>query len=248
MIVTGTQIIDRALRGIKVLGIGRSLVDRDASYALPLLQEVVEAWKINRLAIYQVVKQPFTLTANTQAYNIGPGQVAPHFAYDPKPIYLSSASCLPSGQTVEQGVHIWTPAQWLNEPNPTLTDLVPRAVYMEHGPISASYNILRFWPIPTSAPTIYLGIPTGLNAFVDLNTSYTFPEGYGEAFRTVLQVKLATPFGKSALLPELEREANKALGALERVNDDDLPRLAVNPALSQNSYYDVTLDDFLNPR
>lgn len=244
MVFTGRQLIDRALRDIKYLGIGRSLVDRDASDALLYLQELVDWWKVKRLSMYQVVPQDFTLTSAVSSYNIGPGLSSPHFAYDPKPIFLASVRVIPVGETIEQVVDIWTKDRYLAEPNKAMTDLYPRALWMQLG---NTYNTFKTWPVPTTAATLRVGIPTGLNAFVDLSTSYTFPEGYHRAFRTRLALTLARPFSKP-VTADLVADAEEAFSDIAKVNDTGPPTLASNPSLRPRGSYDVTLDDYLNPR
>lgn len=238
MVFTGSQLIARSLSDIKVLGVGRHLTDRDAQVALVYLQELIDSWQIERLSIYTVARTSFTLVASTQTRTIGPSA---QYAVTPKPIYLASAMVIPVGSTIEQPVHIWERQRWLAEPQKSLTDLVPRAVYMEPG---VTTNVLNFWPIPTTPATLWLGLPTGLVGFADLTTSYTFPPGYHEAFRTELSKRLCRPFGKP-IDEDLKNEAKLAFGRIQRVNDDGPPLMGTDPALSgQGGYYDVYADEY----
>lgn len=238
MVITAAQMLTRALQGIRVLGHGRPLHDRMASVALPYLQEILDSWKIERLAILMVVYQPFTLVANQATRTIGPtGQ----FVYTPVPRFLAAASVVPVGQTLEQPIDIWKRPQFLAYPDKAQTDLIPRAVYMEPGTVN---NTLNFLPVPTTAATLKLGIPTGLDGFADLSTAYTFAEGYHEAFRTELEYRLCTPFGKP-VTAELQDDRRKAFGRIQRQNDDGPPIMDSDPAVSGWGYYDVNRDQNL---
>lgn len=238
MVITGTQIITRALQGIRVLGVGRSLTDRDATMALVYLQELIDSWKADNRTIYTVTRSPFTLVASAQTRTIGPSA---QFAVTPRPIFLASAMVIPVGDTVEQPVDIWTRQDWLYERDKALTDLYPRAVFMEPG---AATNTLNFWPIPTTAATLYLGIPTGIVAFVDLTTQYTFPEGYHEALRTELEIRLAPIFGKP-VTATMEKAAVVALNRISDMNSQGPPPYESDGALSPaGGHYDGDLGDY----
>lgn len=235
MVITATQMITRALVDIRVLGHGRPLHDRMAGVALPYLQELIDSWQIERLSIYSVAFTGFTLVADQATRTIGPsGQ----FVVTPVPRFLASASVLPVGGTIEQPVAIWTRDEYLSYPDKTQTDLLPYALQMEPGAVN---NTLRFIPVPTTAGTLKLGLPTGVTGFADLSTSYTFPEGYHEAFRTELAYRLLRPFGKM-LTPDLERDRKTAFGRIQRQNDDGPPIMSSDPAVSGHGYYDVDRD------
>lgn len=240
MVITGAQMLTRALQGIRVLGHGRPLHDRMASVALPLLQEIIDSWKIERLAIYQVVWQSFTLVANQATRTIGPAGQG-QFVYTPVPRFLAGAAVIPVGETLEQAVDVWDRDEYLRYPDKVQTDLLPRAVYMEPG---AAVNTLSFIPVPTTAATLKLGIPTGVSGFADLVTQYTFPEGYHEAFRFELEYRLCRPFGKTVTL-ELQDDRKKAFGRIQRMNDQGPPLLTSDPAVSGWGYYDPESDQFL---
>lgn len=238
MVITGAQIIQRALQGIRVLGHGRPLHDRMASLALPYLQEIIDSWKIERLAIYTVVWQSFTLVANQATRTIGPsGQ----FVYTPVPRFLADAAAIPVGQTVESAVDVWDRDEYLRYPDKVQTDLLPRAVYMEPGAVN---NTLNFIPVPTTAATLKLGIPTGVTGFADLSTEYTFPEGYHEAFRTELEYRVSDPFGKGWTAKQ-EDARKKAFGRIQRQNDQGPPILSSDPAVSGWGFYDIDRDQNL---
>ena len=238
MVITATQMLTRALQDIRVLGHGRPLHDRMAGVALPYLQEVIDSWQIERLAIYTVAFSPFTLVANQATRTIGPSG---NFTVTPVPRFLAFASVLPVGDDIEQPVAIWTRDQYLNYPDKTQTDLIPYALQLEPG---VTNSTLRFIPVPTTAATLKLGLPTGVTGFANLSTEYTFPEGYHEAFRTELSYRLLRPFGK-ALTPDLERDRKAAFGRVQRMNDDGPPLLSSDRAVTGNGFYDVNRDDCL---
>lgn len=238
MVFTGAQLITRALFDIRVLGIGRALNDAQATIALPYLQEIIDSFKIERLAMYQVSFSPFTLVANQASRTIGPtGQ----FVFSPVPRFLASASVKPVGQTLEQPVDIWPRTRYLAWHDKAATDLLPRAIYMEPGAVN---NTIYFVPVPTTAATLMVGIPVGVEGFADLGTSYTFPEGYHEVFRTELAYRLCRPFAKP-ITGDLLDDRKKAFGRIQRMNDDGPPIMDTDPAVGGYGYYDIETDDHL---
>lgn len=237
--VTGQQMITRALQGLRVLGVGRTLTTPDKDKCLPYLQELIDSWQLERLSIYEVQRTSFTATADTQDFTIGPSGT---IAITPKPIWIASASVIPSGDTIEQEVRIWKRWRWLNERNKALTDTIPRALYLDP---NVTNSTLHLWPIQTTAPTVWLGLPVGLVGFADLSTVYTFPPGYHEAFRTELKVRLADEYGKP-VTKRMEDAAKLAFGRIQRANDDGPPTLTVDPAIGNRGWYDIKSDETLN--
>ena len=233
---TALTLISDVLTDIGVLGIGRSLTDRDAQCALRYLQELIDSAAGKRLAMYTVARTSFLWTANQQSRTLGPsGQLV----LDPRPFWLASATAVRVGETDEHPVAIWTRQQWLYERDKDATADRPQAIYMEPGQTN---NTLYAWPRPVTAFTLWLGTPTAIAGFANLDTTYTFPEGgYREWFRKALGLKVARAFGKQALIPELRREAKDAFGEVQRLNDDGPPIMAPND-LCGSGYDDVSAD------
>ncbi len=236
---TGRTLIGDALADIGVLGVGRSLTPRDADFALRYLQETIDSWAAERLSMYQVLRTSFVWTANSQSLTIGP--TGADLTLDPRPMWLASYTAVRVGQTYETPLTLWTREQWLNEEYKDVTDQIPRAIFMER---NVTNNTIYLWPLPDTAFTLWLGTPEAVGTFADLTTSYTFPEGgYREAFRTRMGVKLARPFGKAAMLPELQQEANHAFGRIAALNDLGPPIMGRND-LSHRGNYDIYTDGY----
>lgn len=235
---TATTLITDALTDIGVLGVGRPLTDRDAQLALRYLQELIDTAAGKRLSIYTVGRNSFTWTANQQTRTIGPsGQLV----LDPRPFWIASATAVRVGETDETPLTIWKRKQWLYELDKDATDAIPQAIYMESGQTN---NTINAWPIPDTAFTLWLGTPTALSGFANLTTTYTFPEGgYREWFRKELALRLARPFGKRDMIPELKIDAKEAFGQVQQLNDDGPPIMAPND-LGGMGFYDVYTDSY----
>ncbi len=210
MTLTATQLITNALKDLRVLGVGRSLSAEDAASALVYLQEMIDSWAADKLTIYTVARTSYTLTADEENRTIGP--TGDFTAV--RPVWISSATVKEVGSDLEIPVDIWDRNRWLYEPLKTQENTIPTALYMEPTNPDAT---LHFWPVPTTAATLVLGVPTALVAFANLTTSYEFPPGYGEALRTCLVRKLARPFGRP-LTADIVQDADDAMARIKRLN------------------------------
>ena len=212
---TGTTLISDALRDIGVLGVGRSLNDRDGSFALRYLQRLIDSAELDRRVIYTVLRSSYTLVANTASRTIGPSG---NFV-QARPIFIASALVKRVGEDLETPLHIMTRDEYLYYHDKTLTSEVPDSIFMEPTVTNAT---LYFLPIPTTAATLVVGTPTALTGFSDLSTTYTFTPGYEDWFLLRLRNKLARPFGRP-LTQDMRDEEALAHKAIERVNDSGPP-------------------------
>ena len=238
MTVTGTQIIGRVLTDLRVLGVGRQLTDRDASMALVHVQEQMEAWRLRSRVIYTATRSPFTLVSGQVSRTIGP---TGNFSFTPKPTMIAKdgASVLPVGHTNELPVNILTRDEYFEIPDKTETADYPYAVQME---IGQTNNTLYFWPVPQTAATLYLLLPT-IGGFSDLTTSLILPDGYHELFRRELAPRLAEPFGKP-ITDEMLRKVRETEALIASRTDQGPPKSETDGALSDwpGGWYDVYSD------
>ena len=212
---TARTIITDALSDLGVLGVGRSLSDRDGAFALRYLQRLIDSGELDRRVIHTVLRSSYTLTANDGEYTIGP---TGNFV-QARPIWIASATVKRVGEDLETPLHIMTRDEYLYYHDKTLTSQVPECLFMEPTVTNATLFLL---PIPTTAATLVLGTPTALTGFANLSTTYTFTPGYEDWFLLRLRNKLARPFGRP-LTQDMRDEEALAHKALERVNDSGPP-------------------------
>lgn len=213
--LSGKDLVTDAVTDVAVLGVGRTLTDRDGTLGLRYLQELIDSAELDRRVIYTVLRSSYTLVANTASRTIGPtGNYV-----QARPIFLASATVKRVGEDLETPLHILSRNEYLYYHDKTLTSEVPDSIFMEPTVTNAT---LYFIPVPTTAATLVVGTPTALVGFANLTTEYTFTPGYQEWFRLKLRNKLARPFGK-ALTQDMKDEERMAWKALERVNDPGPP-------------------------
>lgn len=251
------DIIKSALRLINVLGAGANPSASESEDALTILNQMIDAWQIDRLMIYTVNRQaldmgtppqgsspaippaPFTLQSGKQAYTVGAGG---DFNF-PRPARIDSTSVIylsNAEQPLELELEDLTDDQWQSIPVKNTSSTFPRSVWNDLG---FPFLTLSFWPIPTQANQIVFYMWQVLQYFPNLSTKLTFPPGYLECLRYNLAVRLAPEFGKEQINPVVAAVAIESMGKIRSFNIP-ITEMRLDPALSDNGggYYDWRSD------
>lgn len=219
MSTTANTLITRALQLIGVVAAGEVPTADDMADGLLTLNDMVSALATEPLTIYAQSRTTKALTIATQTYTVGAGgsiNVA-------RPLWLPNAGIVPAGATNELPIDLLSDQQWANVSMKALTATFPTAVYYNYGFDSSGYGTVTVWPVPTTAPTLVLYLPTALAVFANGTTSYSFPPGYERMLRYSLAVELAPEYGRP-LDPTIVAMAVQAKAAIKRANirTDDL--------------------------
>jgi hypothetical protein len=219
--MTGLNLIKSAMRLIGVLSSGENPSDAEANDALAILNQLIDAWQIQRLMIYTVNRvaldtngDPLTLEADQQDYTVyssGDFDI-------PRPVRIEKASVvLTSGDTpVEIPIPILDEQQWRAVSVKNVSGALPTAVYDDGG---FPFRTLSYWPIPNvGGLQAVLYCWTQLQQFADLVTEFAFPKGYLKALRYSLAVDLAPEFGVADVPPVVAIQAVRALAAIKSLN------------------------------
>lgn len=217
--MTANGIIASALRKLGVLYSGEPLNAEQAQQGLEALNDMLEAWSIDRLNVFTVSQNQYPLQGGKQTYTIGvdpAGVLVPDFA-------------APRPNRIEQAYIILTnnPQQPLRKPLRILNDQergsivldqvgssIPERLYNDGAyPLSTLY----LYPMPTDATSLLeLWTWSPLQAFADGTTPYFFPPAYGRALKNNLGLELAAEYDRdpSASLVTIARESKMAIEAL----------------------------------
>lgn len=195
---------------------GRTASPEELADGLLRLNDLVDAWGVERLTMYQLLRTLKTLASGTPTYTIGAGgsinMVRPDRIDYARLIIDTSAS-----PVTEIDVAIWTDQQWAAISQKTLTNPLPHGIYYDRG-WTAGLGLISIWPIPNVGTTqLVLYTKQALTAFADLTTVYTFPPGYAEALRYNLALRLAPEFGGVRDTGTVQL-AKDALGKIKRAN------------------------------
>lgn len=245
--MTATQLIYGALRLCKggLSRPGRTASTEELADGLSRLNDMIDAWGIERLTIYFVLRTTQVLSANVASYTIGSGGtiniVRPNAIEAARIIVDNTAT-----PVYEAPIDVLTDEQWERTPQKDLTSPLSSGIYYDHN-WSAGLARIYPWPVPTVATTtLVLYTLQALTAFADLTTNYTFPPGYAEALRLQLAIRLAPEFG-GLKDPSTRSDAILALARIKRGNirpeEADLDNRT--PGLRAADLWDYRTGDFI---
>ncbi|MGH2505884.1 MAG: hypothetical protein ACRDHZ_00455, partial [Ktedonobacteraceae bacterium] len=197
--MTAQDLLSSALRLIGVLSAGEQMAQDDAADALMVLQQMIDGWNADRLAIFTTRSDDFPFVLGKQVYTLG---TSGDFNI-PRPARIDAMSAIllsdPSNP-VEVPMSMYTVDEWqLQVPVKIVTGSFPLICYDDGG---FPLRTLNFWPIPTDQPSsarIYSW--QALDSPAAYDTPIAFPPGYAEAFRFNLAVRLSAEYGQPQVSP-----------------------------------------------
>ena len=214
---TALDLISSALRLINVVASGETTPIAVANDSLMVLNDMIDSWNTDRLAIYTVGIQDFPFILGQQTYTFGTGG---NFNA-PRPARITGMSTIqltdPSNP-VEIPISMYTDDQWQNQvPVKKVNGNIPLICYDDGGfPLRA----LNFWPIPTSQPNACRIYSWSALPAQTLTSVVSFPPGYSQAFRYNLAALLSAEFA-ATLPPIVATIAVDSLAKLKTINAPD---------------------------
>ncbi len=206
----------------------------EISDAFTTCNTMLDAWNTERLMVYAIDREVFTLVPGQQVYQIGTG--APDFNIT-RPPRIEKAGIITldnPAQPLELPMDVLNYEQWANIPVKNVPATFPFSLYYD---MAFPIGNINFWPIPTTAPQVALYLWTLFSQFVTVGDTVAFPPAYVKAIQYNLAVELMDIFPRS-FLTEAQRQrviaqaiATKAV--LKRLNAPNLV-MSCDPALSQS--------------
>jgi hypothetical protein len=216
--VTGNDLISGSMKLLGLLSAGDTATGTDAQDALSRLNDLIDAWQLERLFIFTVARTTKTLTSGTASYTIGSGG---DINID-RPTWIDRGALIydPSAATpAETPLELFTDQRWQEIRQKTLQSGQPAGIWYDHG-FTAGLGRIFPHPIPnTSTTQLVLYAPgAAVGQFADLTTAYTFPPGYARMLRYNLAIELAPEFGR-AIDPVIAATAMSSMSAVKRANN-----------------------------
>lgn len=200
---TVSDLITDSLKVLGVVGAGGSLSASDSTDGLRQVQVLLDAWNADRLCIGVETRTTYTWTASQSSRTIG----ASGDLVGTRPLWLARAAVIPSGQTVEIALgRPLTRQEYADIPNKAITADYFTAYHYEPTPTNGTVTV---WPVPTTAPTFVVYVPTPLTSAVTLATTLAYAPGYEAALMYALAKRMAPIFRQpwKAVLEDLHDEA-----------------------------------------
>jgi hypothetical protein len=213
MTTAGDQ-INGALRLLGLLAEGETPSAAMAQDALLALNQMIDSWSVERLAVFSTQDQTLTWPASTISRTLGPSGTL----VGTRPVLLDDSTYFRDASTnISYGIKLINQAQYNGIAVKTVTSTYPQVMF-----VNMSYpNIeLYLYPVPTRALEFHFISVDELTQPAALATSLAFPPGYLRAFRYNLATEFAAEFGVEPP-PQVQRIAMTSKRNLKRINNPD---------------------------
>jgi len=211
---TAGDIINGSLRLLGVLAEGEVPSAETSQDALNAMNQMIDSWNTERLAVFSTQDQVFTWPASTISRTLGPSG---NFVGN-RPILLDDATYYIDASTgVSYGIKMINQQQYDGIAVKTVTSTYPQVIFT-----NMSYpNIEMFvYPVPTRALQWHFISVTELTQPATLATDLSFPPGYLRTFRYNLACEMAPEFGVEPS-PQVRRIAMTSKRNIKRINNPD---------------------------
>jgi hypothetical protein len=180
------DLIASSLRLIGAIATGETMAANESADGLVILNQMLDGWNAERLMVFVITSNTFSLTPGTQTYTVGTGG---NFNI-PRPARIARTSIVNLSnpvQPLELPIDMLTFEQWQAIPVKNIQGSLPTVVYDDG---AFPLRNLSYWTIPSVPVNTVLYSWTLLTSFPDLSTDIEFPPGYFEAIRYNLAIRL----------------------------------------------------------
>ena len=211
---TANDQINGALRLLGVLAEGEVPSSETANDALNAMNQMIDSWSTERLAVFATQDQVFSWPPNTIQRTLGP---TGNFV-GTRPILIDDATYFRDASSgISYGIKLINQQQYNGIAVKTVTSTYPQVMWvnMEYPNLT-----MAVYPVPTKVLEFHIVSVTPLTSPANLATVLAFPPGYLRAFRYCLACELAPEFGLEPS-PTVMRIAMTSKRNLKRINNPD---------------------------
>jgi hypothetical protein len=209
-VATVADVIRGTLRLLGVLASGETPKAADEADALVVLNDMLDSWAGERLALFATLRSTHVLTGGLSPHTIGSGGTF----NTTRPVRIDRASIKPGGSPgSELPLELLTDAEWQGRQGKE-DSARPTALWVEN---SHPLMKLHFQPVPVEGDSIILYTWSQLGRFAATSTDFDLPPGYARAIRFNLAKELAPEYGV-ALSGEAMETANESKATIKRLN------------------------------
>ena len=219
---TAADIIYGSLRLIGQLAEGETPSGDTAQDALAAMNQMLDSWSTERLAVYATQDQVFIWPAGQSTRTLGPtGDFV-----GLRPVLLDDATYYVDTNGLSFTPTIVNEAEYNSIVQKAVSTSYPQVIYAEAAFPDTTFKV---YPVPTQALTWHFVSVLALAQPVSLGTTLSFPPGYMRAFRYNLACELAPEFGVEPSA-QVQRVAMVSKRNLKRINNPN-DRMAIPSAL-----------------
>ena len=232
LMTTANDLITKALKLNGKLGQGQTLSSYDADDCLDSLNAMLDSWWNERLSVYQILRETFTLVASDDDYTIGTGgQIA-----TTRPIKITNAFI--TADDIDYPMEIITVEEYDAIQSKTVESDFP--LYLYYQP-SYPLGIIYLYPVPSATHTLNFDSWKQIQSFADLTTEMALPPGYQRAIEYNLSIETAPLFGVVDIPPAVTKIAIESKAAISRINSPKM-HTYVDAGLTSNRGYNYNIN------
>jgi hypothetical protein len=206
--------INRALRLLGVLAEGETPSAATSQDALVAMNQMIDSWSTERLAVFCTQDQIFTWPAGQYIRTLGPSGDFIGL----RPVMLDDATYFRDpGTNVSFGIKFINQQQYNGIAVKTVTSTYPQVCFVNMGFPNVTLSI---YPRPTRDLEWHFVSVQILAEAATLSTDLFFPPGYMRAFAYNLAMEIAPEFGVEPS-PQVQRIAMTSKRNLKRINNPD---------------------------
>lgn len=212
------DLVNGSLELCGIIAAGETPSADDSALALRVLNNLLDSWSTENLALYFIDRKVFELVPGQSMYSIGK---APGADFDMlRPMTFKGAAVGALRRTPDLFVDQETPVEivdyqkWIGVANKTLSSSLPAYLYPVGGTVNATIDI---YPVPSGELGLVLYTENELTQFASLDDEIEFPPGYKMALEYCLAVEMAPRFGQ-ALSPNVGMKAIQLKANIKRKN------------------------------
>jgi len=210
---TAGEQINRALRLLGVLAEGETPSAATSQDALMALNQMIDSWNTERLAVFSTQDQVFTWPSGLISRTLGPSG---DFVGN-RPILLDDATYFVAPNGVSYGIKFINQQQYDGIAVKTVTSTYPQVMFTN---MSFPDIEMFIYPRPTQDMVWHFISVEELDKPADLSTVLYYPPGYLRAFTYNLAMEFAPEFGVEPS-PQVQRIAMTSKRDLKRINNPD---------------------------
>ena len=232
---TARAFITRSLRSIGALSPGQPLEAEEAADGLIVLNAMLAQLRLERLMVYAITRQVFSLVSGDAVYTYGIGgqwNAA-------RPTRIERASFKSSSMDLEIPAHILTLQEYQAIAVKGQGSQWPAWLYVDYAFPLINVTV---YPVPASGGADQAVLYTWglLEKFANLSDEIEFPDGYEAMIYYNLAIWLAPDYER----PVSEEIRGLALSTKARIKsvNSHVPRFTLDAALRPRYRYDITRD------
>ena len=211
---TAGDLINGSLRLLGVLAEGETPSAETSQDALVAMNQMVQSWNTERLAVFSTQDQVVTWPPSTRSRTFGPtGDIVAN-----RPIAIDDSTYFRDPATgISYGLKLINQQQYNGIAVKTVTSTYPQVLW-----VNMTYPDIEMYvyPVPTKVLEFHIVSVEELTQPANLATDLAFPPGYLRCFRYNLACELAPEFGTEPSR-QVARIAMTSKRNLKRINNPD---------------------------